>query len=121
MSVPRAAVALVLLLAACGSVSVPETTATPEVIAAGEVAFATHCAECHGTAATGTDQGPPLVDNIYRRSHHADIAISLAISIGVSEHHWNFGPMLPVEGVSDDEVAAIIGFVRHLQAEAGIE
>ncbi len=64
-------VAFRLLATACGTASVPAASATPEVLAAREAAFSAACAECHGPRATGTDQGPPLVDDIYRSSHHA--------------------------------------------------
>ncbi len=116
-----AAVVAGLIGAACSTGAGPSSPVDPARLAAGEQAFAMHCAECHGEAASGTDEGPTLIDDIYRPAHHADGSISLAISRGVPQHHWNFGPMLPVEGVSEEEVNAIIAYVRHLQAEAGIE
>jgi hypothetical protein len=36
-------------------------------------------------------------------------------------HHWNFGDMEPVEGLSDADVAAIVTFVRETQRIEGFE
>ena len=53
-------------------------------------------------------------------SHHADVAFQLAVKYGTRQHHWNFGDMQPVEGVTPDDVAHITATVRHKQREAGI-
>jgi mono/diheme cytochrome c family protein len=79
------------------------------------------CASCHGDDLGGTDQGPPFLDAVYRSGHHADAAFLLAVRRGARSHHWNFGDMPPVEGVSDQQVQVIVEFVRSPQAEAGIE
>jgi mono/diheme cytochrome c family protein len=86
----------------------------------GKVAFATHCAECHGTNATGTDKGPPLVHRYYVPSHHADFSFVQAVRQGVRQHHWRFGNMPPQPGVSQEEINLIIGYVRELQRANGI-
>lgn len=39
---------------------------------------------------------------------------------GVRAHHWRFGDMPPVEGVSDADLAGIIAFVREVQRANGI-
>ena len=115
-------IVLALGMAGCGTAGSPTAgTATPEAVTAGEVAFNASCAECHGVAAAGTDQGPPLVDDIYRSSHHADVAFSLAVTRGVPQHHWSFGSMEAVDGLSDADVTNIVAYVRSLQREAGIE
>lgn len=93
----------------------------PAEHAAGRALFVEHCAACHGPAATGTDQGPPLVHRIYEPSHHADPAFVLAATRGVRAHHWGFGDMPPVEGITAAEVEPIVGYVRWLQRQAGIE
>jgi mono/diheme cytochrome c family protein len=87
----------------------------------GAVAFANNCAVCHGEAAQGTTQGPPLVHEVYEPSHHADVTFLLAVQRGVQQHHWDFGPMPPVPGVSEQDVADIVVYVRELQRAAGIE
>jgi mono/diheme cytochrome c family protein len=87
---------------------------------AGRAAFDAHCALCHGEAALGTEQGPPLVHVIYEPSHHADGAFYLAAAQGVRAHHWHFGDMPPVPDATREEVEAVIGYVRWLQRAAGI-
>ncbi len=88
----------------------------------GEVAFMTFCAECHGKNAGGRDgYGPPLVHTIYEPSHHADISFLYAPKVGVRAHHWPFGNMPSVPGISDDDTALVLKYVRALQAANGIE
>jgi mono/diheme cytochrome c family protein len=89
--------------------------------AAGQEAFETHCISCHGQAGQGTDQGPPLVHIVYEPNHHSDESFRGAVRDGVVPHHWDFGPMPPIPGISDNEVEAVITYVRELQREAGIE
>ena len=83
--------------------------------------FATHCAACHGDGALGSDQGPPLIHRIYEPSHHSDLAFYRAVALGVHQHHWEFGEMPPVAGVSGEDTAHIIAWIRQEQRAAGIE
>jgi mono/diheme cytochrome c family protein len=110
-----------LLSGACGETAndaqVTESAADPE---RGEELFAAHCAVCHGPAGEGTATGPPLVHIIYEPGHHSDEAFHLAVQRGTQAHHWDFGPMPPVSGLSREEVADMIAYVRDLQREAGI-
>jgi len=87
----------------------------------GQLGFAVHCRVCHGEDALGTDQGPPLIHRIYEPSHHSDLAFYRAIALGVHQHHWEFGDMPPVPGVSGEDAAHIIAWIRHQQRLAGIE
>lgn len=88
---------------------------------AGEGAFNARCALCHGAGAGGgTGIGPPLVHPIYEPGHHQDFAFRNAVRNGVTAHHWEFGNMPPVPGVSDAEIASIICYVRELQRAQGI-
>ena len=86
----------------------------------GEVKFNTFCSPCHGAQGTGSAQGPPLVHKIYEPSHHADFAFQRAAAQGVKAHHWKFGNMPKIEGVTADDVTQIIGYIRWLQRQAGI-
>ena len=86
----------------------------------GEVLFNASCAECHGENAAGTDQGPPLIHDIYNPGHHSDEAFYLAASIGARQHHWQFGDMPPQPQVSREDVTMIIRFIREVQAANGI-
>lgn len=89
--------------------------------AIGETAFNAKCAECHGLNAAGNDTaGPPLIHKIYEPGHHGDIAFLMAAENGVQAHHWRFGNMPPVEGVTSGDVKAIIAYVRALQRANGI-
>ena len=120
-----AAVVGVTVLAGCGGGegggAAPEAAGSGGDIAAGEQAFSTYCIACHGQAGTGTEQGPPLVHVVYEPSHHGDDAFRSAARNGVQPHHWEFGPMPPVAGITDDELDAVIAYLRQLQRDAGIE
>jgi mono/diheme cytochrome c family protein len=103
--------------AAMVQVSVPELSVGGR---AGETLFEANCSSCHGLDAAGSDQGPPLVHRIYEPSHHGDPAFYRAALLGVQAHHWRFGNMPPVEGVSEQDVAMIVRYVRELQRANGI-
>lgn len=111
----------VLVVGACGSGSDDEAPITTFEGTDGAALYAEACSSCHGVDLAGTDQGPPFLDTIYRAGHHADPSFFLAAKRGVRSHHWNFGDMPPVEGLSDEQMEAIVAFVRSRQAEAGIE
>jgi mono/diheme cytochrome c family protein len=83
--------------------------------------FGLHCSSCHGVEGVGTEQGPPLVHRIYEPSHHGDGAFVMAALRGVRAHHWTFGDMPPVEGITQERVLAITAYVRWLQRKAGIQ
>lgn len=87
---------------------------------AGQHAFDANCARCHGKNGAGTDQGPPLVHEIYNPGHHADAAFFLAAQRGVFRHHWNFGDMPPQPQVTREQMADIVRYVRELQQANGI-
>jgi mono/diheme cytochrome c family protein len=114
-----------LAVLACEAADAPPETAgaaaePPAELADGQALFRTHCSACHGVAGVGTEQGPPLVHRIYEPSHHGDAAFQLAVARGVRAHHWNFGDMQPVAGVTEAQVARIVAYVRWLQRQAGI-
>ncbi len=86
----------------------------------GAKAYDANCAQCHGTNGAGGDQGPPLVHNIYNPGHHADAAFIFAVKRGVRGHHWAFGDMPPMPQVGEDDIYAIVRYIRELQEENGI-
>ena len=98
----------------------PPPTTTPAELQAGKTLFDGSCGQCHGDAARGTDQGPPLVHPTYRPNHHADISFYRAVEFGVAAHHWRFGNMAPLPGVTREQVTEIVAYIRWLQQEAGI-
>ncbi len=88
---------------------------------AGKTVFDASCASCHGVNAAGQDGvAPTLIQRIYAPNHHSDAAFLIAAKLGVRAHHWKFGSMPPVEGLSDDDIAAATEYVRALQRENGI-
>jgi mono/diheme cytochrome c family protein len=93
----------------------------PDLVAAGEPLYQANCASCHGTDLRGTDQGPSHLSVVYEPGHHGDIAFVLAARNGVRAHHWTFGDMPAVEGLSDADLEAIIAFVREQQRIEGFE
>lgn len=102
--------------------SVTVTTPVSFSSAAGEGKnlFEANCAACHGPNASGSDQGPPLVHDIYNPGHHADEAFYRAAKQGVRQHHWPFGNMPAQPQVSRPDVAKIVQYVRELQEANGI-
>lgn len=104
-----------------GSDGVPEVPDAPAEFKKGAEVYAEACAICHGQEGVGTSKGPPLVHDTYEPSHHGDNAFYNAAEQGVSAHHFDFGPMPPQPSVARDEMTEIIGYVRWLQREAGID
>jgi len=100
-----------------GDVVVPKLSA---LAARGKSAFDANCASCHGANAAGADNGPPFVHDIYNPGHHSDRAFYLAARQGVRRHHWPFGDMPPQPQVTDEELTAIVRYVRELQEANGI-
>ncbi|MVO17616.1 c-type cytochrome [Rhodobacteraceae bacterium CY05] len=87
----------------------------------GKRAFDVKCSDCHGDNATGREGfAPPLVHKIYEPSHHGDMAFQLAVQNGVRAHHWRYGDMPPVEGLTKGDVRGIVAYVRELQRTNGI-
>ena len=94
-------------------VVVPELSAAART---GKEQFEVSCVACHGANAAGQDGvAPPLVHIIYEPNHHGDQSFYQAVRYGVSAHHWRFGDMPAIEGVSPSQVADIIIYVRELQ------
>lgn len=88
----------------------------------GKSIFEGACAECHGTNAAGRNGvAPPLVHKIYEPSHHSDMAFLSAAQNGVKSHHWNFGNMPQVKGVTQGDVKMVVEYVRELQRANGIK
>ena len=87
----------------------------------GKIAFDANCAGCHGANAAGQDGvAPPLVHVIYEPNHHGDESFQRAAAAGVQSHHWRFGNMPPVDGITRADVAMIVAYIRELQRANGI-
>jgi mono/diheme cytochrome c family protein len=124
-AVARAAAGLLaagLAASACTGDSGSNDSSDPEpaLVAKGREKFVQACAVCHGASLEGTATGPSFLSPIYAPNHHPDAAFFSAARNGVQPHHWKFGPMPPVTSVTEDDVRAIVAYVRAKQAEAGI-
>ena len=104
---------------ALAAVSLPENLSQNAQI--GKLAFGVKCASCHGTNAAGQDGvAPPLVHIIYEPGHHGDEAFQRAVEMGVRAHHWPFGDMPIIEGITRGDIKMITAYVRELQRANGI-
>ena len=100
-------------------VSVPDQLS--ELALIGKKGFDTNCASCHGQNAAGQNGiAPPLIHKIYEPSHHGDESFQRAVAMGVRAHHWKFGNMPAIEGLTRADVKAITAYVRELQRHNGI-
>lgn len=109
---------------ACGSgdgANQSESAGVAGDVARGRGLYAARCASCHGADPKGTDRGPSHLSKVYEPSHHADFAFRAAVADGVRAHHWRFGDMPRVEGLSDADVSAIIAYVRDEQQRRGLQ
>lgn len=118
--IPGLLVGLPVWLALGGGQGKPDAAKVPAEFRPGEAKFNATCAGCHGERATGTVQGPPLVHKIYEPNHHGDPAFQRAAANGVRAHHWRFGDMPKIEGVTPEDVDQMVKYVRWLQRQAGI-
>ena len=85
--------------------------------AKGQALFDINCSACHGQDLTGTEQGPPLLHPFYKPSHHSDATFYKAGLKGVKAHHWNFGDMPPVAGMTERKMKSIVPYIRYYQQQ----
>ena len=101
------------------AVRVPTLSARAQL---GRKTYDANCASCHGQNAAGqVGVAPPLVHIFYEPGHHGDESFQNAVANGVRQHHWRFGDMPPVEGLTRRDVAAVVAYVRELQRANGIQ
>lgn len=115
-------VAVLILVTACvvgSNTDIP--LQDPALVEAGSELYEANCAECHGSDLRGTDRGPSHLSIVYEPGHHADGAFLFAVQRGSRAHHWSFGDMPPIEGLSPEHVEAIVAFVRENQRLEGFE
>lgn len=82
--------------------------------------YAEKCARCHGKSLDGTGKGPPLLHPFYRPDHHGDPAFYSAVQNGSRQHHWKFGDMPPVSGLSPEDAGHIVAYVRREQRRTSL-
>lgn len=98
-------------------------TAAPRVpfkYAVGNKKYQENCSVCHGVSLEGSKQGPPLLHGFYKPSHHNDASFYRAALQGVRAHHWNFGDMPRIPGVTQQDMEAIVPFIRWFQQDRGL-
>lgn len=110
-----------VVLAACSDDTTSENTEPAPAGDLGAQVYASSCASCHGADLRGTDKGPSQLSIVYEPNHHTDDSFRSAIANGAPQHHWSFGDMPPVEGLTNAEVEAVIGFIRSEQERQGLE
>jgi mono/diheme cytochrome c family protein len=111
---------VVVLFLTSGSDDQPLEAGSEAQLAHGEQVFQSNCSTCHGDELQGTFVGPSLLDEIYAPDHHGDEAFRAAVARGVQPHHWDFAAMPPIPGLSDEDVEAVISYVRSVQRANGI-
>lgn len=115
-------VGLIVAAAACASAPAPDLAKPASTGSSnGQAIYAARCASCHGADLRGTDRGPSHLSKVYEPGHHGDASFKAAIEKGSRQHHWDFGDMPPVAGLSPDEIAAVIAYVRSVQGAQGFE
>ena len=116
---PQEISAVKILDGALASVLLPKTLSQNAQI--GKQAFEAKCASCHGTNAAGQDGvAPPLVHIIYEPGHHGDETFQRAAAMGVRAHHWPFGNMPAIEGITQGDIKMVTAYIRELQRANGI-
>lgn len=96
------------------------TPKVPFKYAVGKKKYQENCALCHGKWMGGTKNGPPLLHAFYKPTHHDDPAFYRAALKGVRAHHWKFGDMPKVQGITVRDMNRIVPFIRWLQRENGL-
>ena len=103
-------------------VAVQIPTELSEIAMIGKRGFDTKCSSCHGENAVGKNGvAPPLIHKIYEPSHHGDESFQRAVAMGVRAHHWKFGNMPAIDGLTRANVKAITEYVRELQRYNNID
>ena len=101
------------------------TITLPKILTAsaqnGKRIYDVKCAHCHGENAVGQNKvAPPLIHKIYESNHHGDESFQRAVALVVSSHHWPFGNIPSIEGITRNDVKLIISYIRKIQNINGI-
>lgn len=112
-------VTVIAAATAAGCVTQDDAAEHPDGLGAG--VYERSCASCHGADLRGTTTGPSLLSIVYEPAHHSDESFRTAVTSGSPQHHWSFGPMPLVGGMSDDDIEAVIRHVREQQELHGFE
>lgn len=97
-----------------------EPIVIPFHLGQGQLLYDKYCSSCHGIDLTGSDKGPPLLHPFYKPSHHGDQAFYRAALQGARQHHWEFGDMPPVEGMTAGKMDKVVPYLRYYQQQKKI-
>lgn len=112
------AIGIILLLPLQSTyVVASEEIEVPFELGLGKMLYDEYCSSCHGLKLTGTDKGPPLIHPFYKPSHHGDQAFYRAALQGVGQHHWEFGDMPAVAGMTRRKMDKLLPYVRYYQQQ----
>ena len=89
----------------------------PFHLAKGQMLYEKYCSSCHALQLDGTDKGPPLIHPLYKPSHHGDKSLYRAALQGTRQHHWEFGDMSPLEGITPKKMDSLVPYVRYYQQQ----
>ncbi len=95
----------------------PEMTSRLQL---GAMNYGVYCASCHGKTGGGSNKGPTFIHKVYHPGHHGDGAFFVASKRGARAHHWKFGDMKPVAGVTDAQIELIVEYIRAVQRANGL-
>ena len=114
---PRLTVLFTLISASFAPAISAENIEIPFHLAKGQLLYERYCSSCHGLQLDGSDKGPPLVHPFYKPSHHNDKSFYRAALKGVKQHHWNFGDMPPVAGMTPGKMDRVVPYLRYYQRQ----
>ena len=100
-----------------GTLKAAEKVEIPFHLGKGQLLYEKYCSSCHGLQLNGSDKGPPLLHPFYKPSHHGDQSFYRAALQGVQQHHWGFGNMAPVEGMTTEKMDSLVPYVRYYQQQ----
>jgi mono/diheme cytochrome c family protein len=100
-----------------GTIKAAEEVEVPFHLGKGQLLYEKYCSSCHGAELNGNDKGPTLIHPFYKPSHHGDKSFYRAALQGVKQHHWNFGDMPPVEGMTPKKMDSVVPYVRYYQQQ----
>ena len=109
LPVVTAAIVSASIGAACGADG-PGTT-----LERGAGIYGANCAQCHGGDLAGTDSGPSLLEPISGPDELSDEQFADVIRNGADQERWEFGPMPANGAITDEQIDAILTFVRAQQ------
>lgn len=113
----RSGVIFVFVSVQTGPAISAEDIEIPFNLAKGQLLYEKYCSSCHGPDLNGSDKGPPLLHPFYKPSHHNDKTFYRAALKGVKQHHWNFGDMPPVEGMTRGKMDRVVPYLRYYQRQ----